>query len=78
LLKSQWSCATQEKSAWFEKGSGTFAGTARRVLRTKVPDPFSTQAEKSIFRNGTLEIRSAVGRSCARIEQAEKMLRSYR
>src|SRR5208283_2474100 len=24
-----------------EKGSGTFAGTARRVLRTKVPDPFS-------------------------------------
>jgi hypothetical protein len=27
-------------SAWFKKGSGTFAGTARRVLRTKVPDPF--------------------------------------
>jgi hypothetical protein len=26
--------------AWFKKGSGTFAGTARRVLRTKVPDPF--------------------------------------
>src|SRR5437879_6519339 len=24
----------------FKKGSGTFAGTARRVLRTKVPDPF--------------------------------------
>src|SRR5208283_2128679 len=32
------------KGAWFEKGSGTFAGTARRVLRTKVPDPFSDQA----------------------------------
>ena len=24
---------------WFKKGSGTFAGTARRVLRTKAPDP---------------------------------------
>src|SRR5208283_3184081 len=32
------------KGAWDEKGSGTFAGTARRVLRTKVPDPFSSQA----------------------------------
>ena len=27
--------------AWFKKGSGTVAGTARRVLRTTVPDPFS-------------------------------------
>jgi hypothetical protein len=27
--------------AWFnKKGSGTVAGTARRVLRTTVPDPF--------------------------------------
>ena len=25
---------------WFKKGSGTFAGTAQRVLGTKVPDPF--------------------------------------
>ena len=25
---------------WFKKGSGTFAGTARRVLCTKVPDLF--------------------------------------
>ena len=25
---------------WFKKGSGTVAGTARRVLRTTVPDPF--------------------------------------
>ena len=24
----------------FQKRSGTFAGTARKVLRTKVPDPF--------------------------------------
>src|SRR5208337_4249259 len=31
-------------AAWFEKGSGTFAGTARRELRTKVPDPFSNHA----------------------------------
>jgi hypothetical protein len=30
--------------AWFKKGSGTFAGTARRVLRTKVPDPFLNHA----------------------------------
>ena len=29
-----------------EKGSGTFAGTARRVLRTKVPDPFSTPPDE--------------------------------
>ena len=26
--------------AWFKKGSGIVAGTARRVLRTTVPDPF--------------------------------------
>jgi hypothetical protein len=26
--------------AWFKKGSDTFAGTARRVLCTKVSDPF--------------------------------------
>ena len=32
-----------EIAGWCEKGSGTFAGTARRVLRTKVPDPFSHQ-----------------------------------
>ncbi len=30
--------------AWFKEGSGTFAGTARRVLRTKVPDPFLNHA----------------------------------
>jgi glycosyltransferase involved in cell wall biosynthesis len=30
----------QELAAWFKKESGTFAGTARRVLRIKVPDPF--------------------------------------
>ena len=29
---------------WFKKGSGTVAGTARRVLRTSVPDPFLNQA----------------------------------
>jgi glycosyl hydrolase family 2 len=34
-----------EIQAWFKKGSGTFAGTARRVLRTKVPDPFLNHAE---------------------------------
>ena len=28
------------ESEVLKKGSGTFAGTARRVLRTKVPDPF--------------------------------------
>jgi hypothetical protein len=26
--------------AWFKKGSGTVAGTARTVLCTTVPDPF--------------------------------------
>src|SRR5262249_37915500 len=30
-------------SAWFKKGSGTVAGTARRVLGTTVPDPFLDQ-----------------------------------
>ena len=34
--------------AWFKKGSGTIARTARRVLRTKVPDPFLNHA---VFRN---------------------------
>ena len=33
-----------EKEAWFKKGSGTVAGTARRVLRTTVPDPFLDHA----------------------------------
>src|SRR5208283_4102803 len=33
---------------WCEKGSGTFAGTARRVLRTKVPDPFSHHGLQSV------------------------------
>ena len=28
----------------FKKGSGTVAGTARRVLRTTVPDPFLNDA----------------------------------
>jgi Transposase IS200 like len=28
-----------------EKGSGTVAGTARRVLRTTVPDPFSSRSQ---------------------------------
>ena len=37
----------QEKTAWFKKGSGTVAGTARRVLRTTVPDPFLNHAEKT-------------------------------
>ena len=31
----------------FKKGSGTVAGTARRVLRTTVPDPFLNHAEDS-------------------------------
>jgi AmmeMemoRadiSam system radical SAM enzyme/AmmeMemoRadiSam system protein B/AmmeMemoRadiSam system protein A len=31
-------------AAWFKKGSGTVAGTARRVLRTTVPDPFLNHA----------------------------------
>src|SRR5208283_2980117 len=31
-------------TAGFEKGAGTFARRARRVLRTKVPDPFSNPA----------------------------------
>ena len=35
---------TMKGRAWFKKGSGTFAGTARRVLRTKVPDPFLNHA----------------------------------
>jgi hypothetical protein len=39
---------TRETAAWFKKGSGTFAGTARRVLRTKVPDPFLNQAETPV------------------------------
>jgi len=30
--------------AWFKKVSGTVAGTARRVLRTTVPDTFLNQA----------------------------------
>src|SRR5208283_3539591 len=34
--------------AWFEKGSGTFAGTARRVLRTKVPDLFSNHRQRNL------------------------------
>ena len=32
------------EGAWFKKGSATVAGTARRVLRTTVPDPFLNQA----------------------------------
>ena len=35
-----------KKWAWFKKGSGTVAGTARRVLRTTVPDPFLNHAKK--------------------------------
>ena len=31
--------------AWFKKGSGTVAGTARRVLGTTVPDPFLNHAK---------------------------------
>jgi hypothetical protein len=33
-----------EISGWFKKGSGAVAGTARRVLRTTVPDPFLNHA----------------------------------
>ena len=36
----------RKKGAWFKKGSGTVAGTARRVLRTTVPDPFLNHAKK--------------------------------
>jgi hypothetical protein len=36
---------TTEILARFKKGSGTVAGTAQRVLRTTVPDPFLNQAE---------------------------------
>ena len=38
----------QKKEAWFKKGSGTVAGTARRVLRTTVPDPFLNHAKKDL------------------------------
>ena len=38
------------KSAWFKKGSGTVAGTARKVLRTTVPDPFLNHALKSYLK----------------------------
>jgi hypothetical protein len=36
---------TTEILAWFKKVSGTVAGTARRVLRTTVPDTFLNHAE---------------------------------
>src|ERR1700683_2907331 len=35
---------SNEFRRWFKKGSGTFAPAARRVLRTKVPDPFLNHA----------------------------------
>ena len=38
---------TNQNSAWFKKGSGTVAGTAHRVLRTTVPDPFLNHAQNS-------------------------------
>jgi len=33
-----------DRAAWFKKGSGIVAGTARRVLRTTIPDPFLNHA----------------------------------
>ena len=43
-------CVQRNFSLWFKKGSGTFAGTARRVLRTKVPDPFLNPVEEVVMR----------------------------
>ena len=55
--------------ARFKKGSGTFAGTARRVLRTKVPDPFLNHvreraAHKELF-NSSLVIYLMMGTAMA-------------
>jgi len=36
-------------ATWFKKGSGTVAGTARRVLRTTAPDPFLNHARLVIL-----------------------------
>ncbi len=44
----------REALAWFEKGSGTVAGTARRVLRTTVPDPFLNPANPTSAKNRPL------------------------
>ena len=49
-----------EDSAWFKKGSGTFAGTARRVLRTKVPDPFLNHAEDSQVKARSVRMSASV------------------
>jgi len=39
---------------WFKKGSGTVAGTARRVLRTTVPDPFLNHGSAASLAHGVL------------------------
>jgi len=43
-----------------KKGSGTFAGTARRVLRTKVPDPFFEPCLKSLRVTYTYTLRLVI------------------
>ncbi len=55
-----------QSQAWFKKGSGTFAGTARRVLRTKVPDPFLNHAQSQAMQdsppvNSAVDARICVG-----------------
>jgi HEAT repeat protein len=67
-----------ESPAWFKKGSGTVAGTARRVLRTTVPDPFLNHAGDSsvteelsrAIRNQRLDlpIRRAAAESLASLD----------
>ena len=65
----------------FKKGSGTVAGTARRVLRTTVPDPFLNHAEIGIAfeiaRGSALECAATqdvlvVGKSLDRRESQQR------
>ena len=55
-------------SAWFKKGSGTVAGTAHRVLRTTVPDPFLNHAEMGRYRLENVVRRYRESRSGRSIE----------
>ena len=51
-LPGRWSAWRQARKAWFKKGSGTFAGTAPRVLRTKVPDPYLNHVRPGLLGSG--------------------------
>jgi len=45
LTSKTWGSCFVGIRAWFKNGSGTVAGTAHRVLRTTIPDPFWNHAD---------------------------------